>query len=544
MSTQTESVAKLRSDLKDAEKQLKALLEKRESYKSELAKIDDEERSLAKKLQESKAKLRALVAASTSTSAAPGSAGSAAAAKAATQLGVLQSVAQFNGLADALPDGVVFAPYRAAPAPAPATTPDPNTISGPTTEEPCTIADLAAARTVSTYPLVPGGAKRVCCSFSFLFSLLSLSFTLAHCLSLAYTHPRTQQGSPICDQYYVQVQPERVFLCVADGCNWGERPREAARIAAQCFVRFEQQNAGDARTARDCGRVLLGAMRAAHNNIIAGKSDIWDAGTTTLIGGMLVALEGPSSSSSSERGYGVCLLSIGDCKCFLWERATARVRDITVDNRGNLLDATDPGGRLGPYVDGGQPDTRNLSLFFERCREGDVLVLCSDGVHDNLDPSSLGVDPGALAPAFAGLGWDEACQRDYALAARVKRDFAAQRLADLINGKGACFTTEFGLVDTSAAPDAAAAAASDGGAGPVLETVCRDVTDYCMRVTHSSRDFMENNTRDKLPKDYKRFPGKMDHTTCVCVRVRFPSSSSSSETTAPPPPPSSSSSAV
>ena len=336
-------------------------------------------------------------------------------------------------------------------------------------------------------------------------------------------HTNKQQGSPICDQYFVQVQPERVLMCVADGCNWGERPREAARIAAQCFVRHAQQAADGARTARDCGRMLLGAMRAAHNSIIAGKSDIWDAGTTTLIGGMLVALEDSSSSSDSSnssggRAYGVCLLSIGDCKCFLWERATARVRDITVDNRGNLLDATDPGGRLGPYVDGGQPDTRNLTLFFERCAEDDVLVLCSDGVHDNLDPSSLGVDPGALAPEFAGLGWDDACKRDYALAARVKRDFAAQRLADLINGRGACFTADFGLVDTAAPPAAAAAAAA-----PVLETVCRDVTDYCMRVTHSSRDFMENNTRDKLPKDYKRFPGKMDHTTCVCVRVRLPS---------------------
>ena len=159
MSTQTESVAKLRSDLKDAEKQLKALLEKRESYKSELAKIDDEERSLAKKLQESKAKLRALVAAP----AASGSAGSSAAAKAATQPGVLASVAQFNALADALPDGVVFVPCRAAAAD------DTHTISGPTTEEPCTIADIAAARTVSTYPLVPGGAKRVCAFPLFLF---------------------------------------------------------------------------------------------------------------------------------------------------------------------------------------------------------------------------------------------------------------------------------------------------------------------------------------------------------------------------------------
>ena len=169
--TQTESVAKLRSDLKDAEKQLKALLEKRESYKSELAKIDAEERSLSKKLQDSKAKLRALVAASAPAPAASGStsARGAGASKAATQPGVLASVAQFHSLANALPD-VAFAPCHAAPADTP-------TISGPTTEDPYTIADIAAARTVSTYPLVPGGAKRVCFGFFFTlpFRFLSLS---------------------------------------------------------------------------------------------------------------------------------------------------------------------------------------------------------------------------------------------------------------------------------------------------------------------------------------------------------------------------------
>ena len=322
-----------------------------------------------------------------------------------------------------------------------------------------------------------------------------------------------QQGSPICDQYNVQVLPDRTFVCVADGCNWGERPRDAARIAAMSFVRHELQNAPTAAGTRESGRMLLRAMQAAHNGIVKSKSDIWEAGTTTLIGGFVARLV-PAGAGDAE--YGVFLLSIGDCKCFLWDCRTRKVRDITIDNRGNLLDATDPGGRLGPYNGPGLPDTRNLTLFFERCHQDDVIVLCSDGVHDNLDPSSLGVDAEQLDAAFAGLSWDDACKQDYDLAARVKRDFSAQRLADIINGKGACFQSDFGF-DASRA----AAAVEDGSTDtmPALENICKDVTDYCLRVTTSSRHFMET-TKEKLPKDYKRYPGKMDHTTCVAIRIR------------------------
>ncbi len=51
---------------------------------------------------------------------------------------------------------------------------------------------------------------------------------------------------------------------------------------------------------------------------------------------------------------------------------------------------SDPGGRLGPYLDAGAPDVRNLRVFFELCREGDTVLLMTDGIHDNLDPKSLG----------------------------------------------------------------------------------------------------------------------------------------------------------
>jgi hypothetical protein len=38
----------------------------------------------------------------------------------------------------------------------------------------------------------------------------------------------------------------------------------------------------------------------------------------------------------------------------------------------------------------GHPDLRNLALFHITVREDDLLILLTDGVHDNLDPQQLG----------------------------------------------------------------------------------------------------------------------------------------------------------
>ena len=49
-----------------------------------------------------------------------------------------------------------------------------------------------------------------------------------------------------------------------------------------------------------------------------------------------------------------------------------------------VMDARDPGGRLGPYMEGGGPDLRNLRLYFLRCCQGDIITVVSDGIHDNM----------------------------------------------------------------------------------------------------------------------------------------------------------------
>ena len=41
----------------------------------------------------------------------------------------------------------------------------------------------------------------------------------------------------------------------------------------------------------------------------------------------------------------------------------------------------------------GWPDLRNLAVNFTAVNEGDIIAVMSDGVHDNLDPQTLGYSP-------------------------------------------------------------------------------------------------------------------------------------------------------
>lgn len=68
-------------------------------------------------------------------------------------------------------------------------------------------------------------------------------------------------------------------------------------------------------------------------------------------------------------------------RAYHWSCKTREVVDITQGNRTNLTDVSDPGGRIGPYLNGGTPDLRNLDLYLQPCAVGDVILCVSDGVH-------------------------------------------------------------------------------------------------------------------------------------------------------------------
>jgi serine/threonine protein phosphatase PrpC len=307
----------------------------------------------------------------------------------------------------------------------------------------------------------------------------------------------TREGDPICDRFYVEFYPERTIFAIADGCNWGIRPREAAIKATKAFANHLATNQ-DFVDLKECGHILLHGITASHNAIIQGKEDVWDAGTTTLLGGIIVEIKpNPNLNNNGSdlkiNKWGFICVSVGDCKAYYWNSVTKKVTDITEGNRQNLTDPTDPGGRIGPYLNGGTPDLRNLELYFQDCNEGDLILLVSDGLHDNLDPQSLGKSPREFQ--IEADTWSDAEKNFLEQAEEAKNAFRRKILEKEIE------TLE-----------------QNNNLNP--SSLSQVLVDFCDNLTAPSRDFMKQNPGKKLPNDYKLYPGKMDHTTCVVLKIQ------------------------
>eukprot|EP01105_Mastigella_eilhardi_P015135 TRINITY_DN3443_c0_g1_i1.p1 TRINITY_DN3443_c0_g1~~TRINITY_DN3443_c0_g1_i1.p1 ORF type:complete len:1090 (+),score=255.23 TRINITY_DN3443_c0_g1_i1:325-3270(+) len=304
---------------------------------------------------------------------------------------------------------------------------------------------------------------------------------------------RKRHGDPICDHFAVKVvsagpNATRVIVALADGCNWGSGARDASLRASTTFVDYVTRQHHKICFTSHLQDVLLLALNAANDKINDGKaSSLISVGTTTMLGGVLMPLKDPSPQASH---VFVCV-SVGDCKAFHWSHRLQTVTDITASNR-QSDDATDPGGRLGPYVKDG-PDLRNLQLFQHQCAPEDIVFLVTDGVHDNFDPQSLGDKPSDWG--FNCVAWEEARKQNTALLERVKISFRANHMKQVLLGHGS------GRV--SLTPD----------------RVCEALLEHCYKITTVQREWMEQNPQKRMTEDYAQFPGKLDHTTCVAFAV-------------------------
>mmetsp|Transcript_25870 Transcript_25870/g.36385 ORF Transcript_25870/g.36385 Transcript_25870/m.36385 type:complete len:506 (+) Transcript_25870:477-1994(+) len=326
---------------------------------------------------------------------------------------------------------------------------------------------------------------------------------------------KTQRdGDPICDSYCVQLLENNITIAVvADGCNWGRRPMEASNIAKTSFVEYLRNHCAEISDLQDCGHFLLQAISYCHSKVIEGKEDIWEAGTTTLLGGILLPLKSKNEHKNDKTSFAWVSVTIGDCKSYHYSLNTRTILDLTEGNRQNVLDAKDPGGRLGPYVGEGLPDLRNISLRYRLCEEGDIILLLSDGVHDNLDPQTLGKTPGEINSEWNSIpSWNEfppeISEKELE---RVKTTYMLRMLADDLVCGGEEVQKMRNKVFSLSAPE------DDSPVSPL--NITTRIMKHCLNVTARGREWMEQNPKEKLPSDYAAYPGKMDHATCVTIKV-------------------------
>lgn len=159
------------------------------------------------------------------------------------------------------------------------------------------------------------------------------------------------------------------------------------------------------------------------------------------------------------------------------------VSDITTGNR--ISDAKMTGGHLGPKSGPNEalllPDLGNFTIHITPCSKGDMFVLMSDGVHDNLDPESLNVEPQVVGLEYAAWGEVPVDERT-----RAKDIYRADLVAQ--------------HVDNTRSPS----------------EIAVNMLKWVRKVTENKRLFMENNSGKEEPAE---LPGKMDHTTLVVFSV-------------------------
>jgi len=163
---------------------------------------------------------------------------------------------------------------------------------------------------------------------------------------------------------------------VADGCSQGLRSRAAAKLGADTVM----QNVSSGKTLREIARQQIETLLEASQAIVE-KGD--EVGQTTLAEAQIID------------GY-LMGTYVGDSKIFIIG-AEGECIEPTISSRDESQDARDSGGRIGNYVTASNgkegADLRNFSSFAVKLKPGDRVIICSDGVHDNLDPYTLGKKP-------------------------------------------------------------------------------------------------------------------------------------------------------
>ncbi|XP_059179108.1 uncharacterized protein LOC131958229 isoform X2 [Physella acuta] len=200
------------------------------------------------------------------------------------------------------------------------------------------------------------------------------------CISLYEQHPINGKisGEPIADSFALCARRNNTILMVADGVNWGEKSRLAARCALYGSMKylnykiFEKKNKPE--NTQDVVKLLRKALDEAHRAIMAKEG-----GLTTLC----VCMVCPVDNSDQ---HAVCCVNVGDSFAFIYSNNQG-IREVTVGSHdvGSERDIRDAGGAIGP-VDGQNPELHNLTCSVTFCHQGDIVFLTTDGISDNFDP--------------------------------------------------------------------------------------------------------------------------------------------------------------
>ncbi|KRY11328.1 H(+)/Cl(-) exchange transporter 4 [Trichinella patagoniensis] len=199
-------------------------------------------------------------------------------------------------------------------------------------------------------------------------------------VSLYERNPITSKlaGNPVADVFAVCTRRNCSILILADGVNWGEKARLAARCAVRGSMDFLNAELFDRSqpitSTSEIFQSLLRAFHCGHRLILQEEGSF-----TTLCVVVVCPLE------NSEH-WVACACNVGDSLAFIFSEQHG-VRELTSGSHDirQIRNMRDAGGALGP-VYGISPDLQNFTCSLSIVDPGDIVFITSDGVSDNFDP--------------------------------------------------------------------------------------------------------------------------------------------------------------
>lgn len=342
-----------------------------------------------------------------------------------------------------------------------------------------------------------------------------------------------KKGSdPNADSYYAEGYARMICFGLADGIGWGVPSRRAAQAA---LLGFSTVLKGHLKALRQSGTpwstVLL--AHACHQAVTAGHlfTQALTEAKTTLVGGVVVKLPrdafspGRSGLSDSYSGGSLGMTSdevvtepqswvfvgasVGDSLIYRYSRSRKIVAEVTPSDR--TFGLRDAGGSLGGTTS--EADLRNFGLHLALLEEGDIIISVSDGVHDNLDPEVLQLNPTVVARMVeVPLGADFDYWADVPTHKKndIKRFYKEHQLAIILN---------------QIPPEELS---TKSAVYHILEFIHDTTNDHRKAYEAGSRLQRDWNTLDPAERDetqkkvkeaLKQPIGKFDHATCLCVEV-------------------------
>ncbi|XP_075145271.1 PP2C-like domain-containing protein CG9801 [Haematobia irritans] len=199
-------------------------------------------------------------------------------------------------------------------------------------------------------------------------------------------------GNPIADCYGMVVRGNSAAMALADGVNWGDGARLAARSAVHgCLDYLDRAIFGFSQecTATSTQEVFVSLLRSlweGHGCIL----EVGGALSTLTIAVVLPLAKDENVAVNGEgiegQKYVVCACNVGDSLGYVYSKKHG-VREFTLASHDitSMRDMRDALGALGP-ADGNKPELSNLTLSMTVIDHGDIVFLTSDGISDNFDP--------------------------------------------------------------------------------------------------------------------------------------------------------------